>query len=111
MKISPILLIISLSTTVVLACSTAKKTEKPQQENTVSDSNRNLIIYYDAAVGKEGLIKTVDSYGAKLLHDYNSLHGIAIQIPQGKSMDKAINHFKKINGVISVDRDQAMQLN
>lgn len=92
-------------------CATSRNAKNAATENTDTATSRNLIIYYDPAVGNEGLLKAVAAYEAKLLYDYENLHGIAIQIPSTKSMDKATSHFKKIKGVVSVNRDEIMKIN
>lgn len=72
--------------------------------------SRNLIIYYDPSVGKEKLLEAMEAYSAKLLYDYENLHGLAIEIPTSMSLEKAIAYFKKLDGVISVSRDEIMQI-
>lgn len=71
---------------------------------------RNLIIYYDSTVGKKELLRAADRYGAKVVHQYNNLNGIAVSIPEGKDMNKAISYFQKVKGVLSVNRDQILHL-
>ena len=83
--------------------------QKPRGEQQQSIS-RNLIIYYDPAVGKEKLVKTIEEYGAKLLFDYENLHGVAIEIPTGKSLKTATKYFEKVEGVVSVSQDEIMQI-
>lgn len=107
----PIALLVSLVGLTCVGCSSSSNTTTKTPQTALTDTSRNLIIYYDEAIGKDELIQAAENYGAKLLHDYQNLHGIAIQLPSGKPVDRAINHFKAINGVLSVDRDQTMQLN
>ncbi|TDS17607.1 hypothetical protein B0I21_101478 [Sphingobacterium paludis] len=52
----------------------------------------------------------MEAYDAKLLFDYENLHGLAIQISTAKSIEKAIAHFKKVQGVVSVSQDELMQI-
>ncbi|KGE13022.1 hypothetical protein [Sphingobacterium deserti] len=86
------------------------KTPTSKQNEQAANASRNLIMYYDPAVGKEKLLETIEAYGAKLLFDYENLHGVAIQIPKGKSIEKAIAYFKKVKGVVSVSQDEVMQV-
>jgi hypothetical protein len=69
-----------------------------------------LIIMYDEAVGKEPLMNAVKAYGAEILYDYSIIPGIAIRLPEGTDIRKAIEWFRKVEGVTSVERDQIIRL-
>lgn len=73
--------------------------------------NRNLIIYYDAETGDEALLQSVNDFGAELIYEYRTLKGIAIHIPEGKSMEEAEIYFSKVEGVLSVHRDEIRYTN
>ena len=75
-----------------------------------SVSPTNLIIMYDAEIGKETLLQTVKDYGAELLYDYRIISGIAIRIPEGKHILEAIAYFSKVKGVTAVERDHIYHL-
>ena len=75
-----------------------------------SVSPTNLIIMYDAEIGKETLLQTVKDYGAELLYDYRIISGIAIRIPEGKHSLEAIAYFSKVKGVTAVERDHIYHL-
>ena len=75
-----------------------------------SVSPTNLIIMYDAEIGKETLLQTVKDYGAELLYDYRIISGIAIKIPEGKHILEAIAYFSKVKGVTAVERDHIYHL-
>ena len=68
-------------------------------------SPTNLIISIDQNVGKEPLRKAVQEYNAEVLYDYNIIPSMAIKIPPGKDIQDAIAFFKKVKGVIAVERD------
>ena len=96
---------------------------KNSSENSISDTvildpksekrefTRNLIIYYNPEMGNSQLMKAVADYGAEIIYEYNSLKGIAIKIPDGKSVVDAMTYFKKVKGVTSVHRDEIHHLN
>lgn len=67
---------------------------------------RTLIIYYDPEIGDNVLLKAVEDYGAELTYQYKALKGIAMRIPDGKTMENAMVYFRKVKGVTSVHRDQ-----
>ena len=79
-------------------------------EDDESVSQTNLIIMYDAEIGKETLLQAVKDYGAELLYDYRIISGIAIKIPEGKHILEAISYFSKVKGVTAVERDHTYHL-
>ena len=79
-------------------------------EDDESVSPTNLIIMYDAEIGKEALLQAVKDYGAELLYYYRIISGIAIKIPEGKHILEAIAYFNKVKGVIAVERDHIYHL-
>lgn len=81
-----------------------------QRDAVASEDNRVLIIFYDAGVGKQALLKGVAQYGAEIVYQYDNLNGIAVRIPTRQNMADAMAYFEKIQGVLSVQRDQKMQL-
>lgn len=73
-------------------------------------SKTNLIIMYDKEIGKEYLLQAVKEYGAELLYDYSIIPGIAIKIPEGADIQKAIAFFADVKGVTAVERDHIYHL-
>ena len=73
-------------------------------------SPTNLIISVDKNIGKEPLKKAIEGYNAEILYDYNIISSMAIKIPQGKNIEEAIEFFKKVEGVIGVERDGVMHI-
>lgn len=109
--IVPFLLALAAS----VACGTQKNVETidnsfPVQEELIDVSPDKLIIMYDEEIGKEPLLAAVEAYGAELIYDYSIIPGIAIRIPEGKDIRDAINYFKKVKGVTSIERDQIIHL-
>lgn len=110
-QIIPLLAALALA----LSCSTQKAVtviDNPQpvlgDETDVSPNT--LIIMYDTEAGKEPLLKAVEQYGAELIYDYSIIPGIAIGIPDGTDIHEAIAFFRKVKGVISVERDRIYHL-
>lgn len=73
-------------------------------------SKTNLIIMYDKEIGKEHLLQAVKEYGAELLYGYSIIPGIAIKIPEGTDIQKAIAFFADVKGVTAVERDHIYHL-
>ena len=69
-----------------------------------------LIIMYDVEVGKEPLATAIKGYWAEIIYDYSIIHGMAIRIPNESDINKAVDYFKSVKGVVSVDRDRIHHL-
>lgn len=69
-----------------------------------------LIIMCDEVTGKELLRKAVKEYGAEIIYDYTIINGMAIRISEGVKIEDAIEYFKKVKGVVSVNRDRINHL-
>ncbi len=83
------------------------KVTKSLQDNA---ANETLIIYYLPDVGNSGLLSAAKKYGSKILYIYKNINGIAVTVPDGKTMQEAMKYYEKVNGVLSVTKDQKMQL-
>lgn len=70
----------------------------------------NLIIYYSPDCGNTELLRTAKKYGSKILYVYKNVNGIAVTVPQGKTVPEAIRFYEKVGGVLSVTPDRKMQL-
>lgn len=92
----------------VYRLSTGQEIRLVEDDGSVSPTN--LIIMYDAEIGKETLLQAVKDYGAELLYDYRIISGIAIRIPEGKHILEAIAYFSKVKGVTTVERDHIYHL-
>ena len=69
-----------------------------------------LIIMYDTEIGKEPLAAAVRQYGAEIIYDYSIIPGMAIRIPEGRTLEEAIAFFKKVDGVLTVEKDRIYHL-
>lgn len=74
-------------------------------------SKSSLIIHYDAVIGSEELLKSIEEYGAKVSYKYDIINAIAIRLPENKSLENAEQYFKKVKGVMQVSRDYIHELN
>lgn len=96
---------------IITACGTKQQQtemEKPRLERRDMGefSPNTLLIMYDKEVGKEPLVKAIEAYKAKVIYDYGIVTGFAIRIPDDKKIGDAIQYFKKVEGVKSVERDR-----
>ena len=69
-----------------------------------------LIIFYDAEIGKEPLLKAIDDYHATVIYDLKIMKSISIKIPEGTKIEDAIEYFNKVEGVLQVNRDAKVHL-
>ena len=83
---------------------------QPRMNNQQQFSPTNLIITVDNTIGKEYLKKAIEEYHAEILYDYNIINSMAIKIPEDKNIEEAIEFFKKVKGVIGVERDGIAQI-
>ena len=98
----------------IIACGPARKTvqvptatENEQFQDYAPD---RLIIMYADEIGKEPLLKAIQKYKAEILYDYSIVPGMAIRIPEGANLDDAIKYFKRVKGVVSVEKDHIIRL-
>ena len=65
-----------------------------------------LIVLYNVVTGANPLLQAAWSYGATVTYHYESLHGVAIRLPQGMNTNDAVALFQNINGVLQVQKDK-----
>jgi len=81
-----------------------------QRETSQQYSEKTLIIFYQGKSGKARLLRAVKRYKAKVIYNYNNFNSIAISIPDGKTLEQSIRYFKKVKGVIAVNKDYINKL-
>ena len=65
-----------------------------------------LIISYDTIVGTAPLDSAIVAYGAEVKYRYRIINALAITIPENKDIHEAIRYFRRIEGVLAVNRDR-----
>ena len=85
----------------------AKNLQNPTAYNQI---NQTLIIFYDAQIGSKPLFQMIEAYHAELLYHYQTLHGVAVRLPNGVDPKDAKKKFEQVEGVLGVDYDQVVQL-
>lgn len=97
--------LIILALAIILpACRTTKVAQ-------VETSGEKLIIYYDPEAGNEALLDAAKKFGSEVLYIYKIINGIAVTVPTNKAVSDAIKFYEKIPGVLSVNKDQKLQIN
>ena len=74
--------------------------EKERREREKTSVSHTLIIFFDRKTGNKPLMKAIKKQGCTLLYKYN----------ENQDIDKAIADFRKVKGVVSVNKDGIMQL-
>lgn len=70
----------------------------------------NLIVFYDPTIGNEQLLKATKEYGSEVIYEYKNFNSIAVTVPSKHTTLKAMEFYKKVNGVLSVTEDRKMKL-
>ena len=101
----------------LISCGPGKKTVQTLEPQIIIGEDRfqefapdRLIIMYDEKTGKDPLLKALKDYNAEIIYDYDFISGMAIKIPDGSDIKKAIKYFKAVKGVVSVERDRIIRL-
>ena len=69
-----------------------------------------FLVMYDAEVGKAPLQKAIEDYGCEIVYDYNIITGMALKKPEDKTLEEAMEYFRKVEGVTSVEYDHIYHL-
>ena len=114
----PAILIAQIALLALASCSTPKNTIAPLPTSSTSDeavllpehSPTTLIVTYDKEVGSKHLRDAIKKSGAEIIYDYSIIPGMAIRKPEDMTLDEAIAYFKKVKGVVAVERDYIHRL-
>ena len=72
--------------------------------------HKTYIIWYDAEIGKEPLLKAIEEKQGTILYDYQNFSAVAANFPIYKQPTDIPSYFQNVSGVLSVQEDQQMQL-
>ena len=84
--------------------------EKERREREKTSVSHTLIIFFDKKTGNKPLLKAIKKQGCTLLYKYKEVSGVAVKVDENQDIDKAIADFRKVKGVVSVNKDGIMQL-
>lgn len=100
----------------LISCHTQKQLDPPtpvpehQPISGMDYSPTNLIIMYDAEIGKASLLEAIQEIQAEIIYDYNLITGMAIRKPETMSLDATKSYFGNVKGVVSVAYDHIYRL-
>lgn len=69
-----------------------------------------LIVFYDPATGSGPLLRAARHYGSDIVYQYEMFHAVALTVPRHKPLSKAIRYYRRVKGVIAVNKDERMEL-
>lgn len=69
-----------------------------------------FLLMYDAAVGKEPLLKAIKAYKCEIIYDYGIINGMALKKPDDKTLEETMLYFKSVKGVTSVEYNHIIRL-
>lgn len=106
-----LLLIIAAGLT-FCGCSSQKKVVKTEPSETVGKdvSPHTLLIWYDASMGTEALLKATNDMKCEVLYKYSTFNAVALRVPGDVEINAAIEKFQKVKGVTQVSRDRVYHL-
>ena len=102
-----------LFTLIAISFISCTQTQKAvyQQEETYTQEERTLIVFYDEnEISLPKLKRKVKSYGAEIIYEYKEMKGIAVRIFRGKSIEQGRKYFESIKGVTNVTKDSKVEL-
>jgi hypothetical protein len=73
-------------------------------------SPTNLIIMYDAEIGKDPLLEAIQEIHAEIIYDYHIITGMAIRKPDTMTLEATKAYFEQVKGVLSVEHDHIIHL-
>lgn len=110
----PLIIAAHVGLFLLCSCKSHRVVELPprtcKSERAEEFSPSTLLILYDAETGKAPLLKAVREYGATVIYDYRMMNGMAIRKPDDRTIEESIDFFRKVKGVVSVERDRIIRL-
>ena len=83
----------------------------PVKKDILPEHSPNVfLLMYDSEVGKEPLMKAIKEYKCEIVYDYGIINGMALKKPEDKTLEEAMQYFKKVKGVVSVEYDHVYHL-
>lgn len=80
----------------------------PSQQEEVSDNT--LIIFYDSEIGDKPVKATIADLKCEIIYEYATMKGLAIRLPDGLAIKKAMKAIKATRGVLQVSRNRVYVL-
>lgn len=85
-------------------------TKAPASKEEDDYAPHTLIIYYDKGVGCDSILHRAREMHSETLYRYNIITAVALSVPDTMDIHHAISQFRKVKGVLSVERDRILHL-
>ena len=102
-----------LFTLIAISFISCTQTQKAvyQQEETYTQEDRTLIIFYNEnEISLQNLKRKIKSYGAEIIYENKEIKGIAVRIFRGKSIEQGRKYFENIKGVTNLMKESKVEL-
>jgi uncharacterized membrane protein YsdA (DUF1294 family) len=109
----PLIIIAQIAMLFLCSCRTKQQVETvtPINHKFVPEHSPNVfLVMYDAAIGKEPLLKAIKEYKVEIIYDYNIINGMALKRPEDKSLEETMQYFKTVKAVTHVEYDHIYHL-
>ena len=110
----PLILAVQIALILLASCKSGQTvvlSEPIQGEQSGQEHSPNVfLVMYDERVGKEPLRKAVKSYGCEIIYDYNTINGMALKKPDGRTLEETMQYFRGVKGVLTVEYDHIIRL-
>ena len=110
----PIILIAQIVILLLTSCRTKQVVDLPmpvQEGKYVPEHSPDVfLLMYDAAVGKEPLLKAIKEYKCEIIYDYGIINGMALKKPEDKTLEETMLYFKSVKGVTNVEYNHIIRL-
>ncbi len=79
------------------------------EERNLHYTPATLLIFFEEAA-QQDVLAAAQRYGCSILYTFRHMHGCAVRIPATKSVEESIAYFKRLTGVLQVQRDEVINV-
>ena len=112
----PLILIAQVILLLLTSCKTKQtitQTPVPRQMGHIDIQEHSpnvFLVTYDEEIGKEPLLDAIKEYGVEIKYDYKIINGMALVKPANKTLEEAMQYFRGVKGVKTVEYDHIIRL-
>lgn len=87
----------------------AQKNNTESSQSAPSAGKSTVIVMLADSASQEPVLAKAKEIGAELVYRYDVINALALELPKGYTFEKALETFKNVKGVVSVERDQTLK--
>lgn len=99
-----------LASLFLTACQPTHTQEVMERTTPLSANPQVVIIYVDATRDRQPLLKALKQKNAEVLYQLQYISAVVAKLPESASLESDIKQLSDVEGVLSVQPDQVMQL-